>query len=125
MKSYFLAAVLVFAMFMGGCQEGTFLGSNNYDGILKVGTDPSFVGTFANAGDGKEIISIIVISTKDDRIAASGLQINDVVTAIDYNDKPSFDLFAKACLAVSTGQVKQVVLTVKRNEDIMKFLVVK
>ena len=110
---------------MGGCQERTFWGSNNYDGILKVGTSPLFKGSFVNVGDGKEIISIIVISTKDDRVAASELQINDVVTAVDYNDKPSFDLFSKACLAVSTGELKQVVLTVKRNDDIMKFLVVK
>ena len=125
MKSCSLAVVLVFVMLIIGCQEGTFLGGNNYDGILKVGTDFSFVGAFANAGDGKEIISIIVISTKDDRIAASGLQIDDVVIAIDYNDKPSFDLFSKACLAVSTGELKQAVLTVKRNDGVMKFLVVK
>lgn len=125
MKSYFLAAVLVFAIFTGGCGERTFLGSNNYEGILKVGTDTLFEGSFVNAGDGKEIISIIVISTRDDRIAASGLQINDVVTAVDYNNKPSVNLFSKACLAVSTGRLKQVVLTVKRNDDVMKFLVVK
>lgn len=125
MKIFFVAVVFGAMMLITGCQERAFSGSNNYTGILKVGTNPFFDGSFVNVGNGTEIIAVMVASVKDDRVAASGLQENDQIAAIDYIDRPDFSLFSKACLAVSTGKVKHVVLTVKRNGDVLKVLVAK